>query len=352
MRGHGWVGAAIAGLFLLSFIGRGQWVRWEEGTFSVDVILEGLADASSQGDRTGSFHLVGQRIVSLAPSITETLFIMGLGDRVVGVSRFCDWPPEVAHRPQVGGLFDPNLEQILRLEPDLVVGLQGQPDTLWPIRKLGLPLVVVDHRSIDGLLESIGLLGRVCGRPSEAERLLEDIRQRLQAVSLRISGRVRPKVLVCVQRNVGTGRIENVYISGREGHLGRIVQLAGGESVVPSTWAAFPMVSAESLLRLDPDVILDLVPGFCSQRLSREQILADWQSLAGLRAVREGRVYVLDEDFVFRPSPRFILLVEKLAPLLHPEAFAQHSFSRRQQKPPDPHTKPSGNPWGQKADPF
>jgi len=321
MQGHGWLGLAIAGVFLLSFVGRGQWVRYEEA-----VLSPGNLEAEAQGEvgspSTACPSKPTGRIVSLAPSITETLFALGLGERVVGVSRFCDWPPEVRSVPQVGGLFDPNLEKILRLEPDVVIGLAGQPDTLCPMRKLGLPLVVVDHRSIEGLLESIRVLGGVCGAEAEAERLLQDIQGRLEAVGRRVSGRPRPRVLVSVQRTVGGGRIENIYIAGREGHLGRIVQWAGGDSAVPPAWAAFPTVSAESLLRLDPEVILDLVPGFCSAHIPREQILADWHSLGGLRAVREGRIYVLDEDFVFRPSPRFVLMVEKVARLLHPEAFA------------------------------
>ncbi|HPP52633.1 MAG TPA: helical backbone metal receptor [Thermoguttaceae bacterium] len=326
MQGHGWVGLAIAGVFLLSFAGRGHWVQVEDPTVADGVFYKQTAGRLwSPGAPSPSKPV--RRIVSLAPSVTETLFALGLGDRVVGVSRFCNWPTEVQSLPQVGGLFDPNLERIVRLAPDLVIGLDGQPDTLWPMRKLGLPLVVVDHRSIDGLLESIQVLGGVCGAEAEAKRLLQDIQRRLEVVARRVSGRPRPKVLVSVQRTVGAGRIENMYIAGREGHLGRIVQLAGGDNAAPAAWAAFPIVSAESLLVLDPDVILDLVPGFCSAHIPREQILADWQSLGGLRAVRQGRVYVLDEDFVFRPGPRFILLVEKLARLLHPEAFAEEAES-------------------------
>jgi iron complex transport system substrate-binding protein len=321
MQGHGWIGLAIAGIFVLSFVGRGQWLRDEEVVFSPG---DWQAERPCQlaPPSPACLSKPPGRIVSLAPSITETLFALGLGDRVVGVSRFCDWPLEVRSIPQVGGLFDPNLEKIVRLEPDVVIGLAGQPDTLWPMRKLGLPLVVVDHRSIEGLLESIRILGGVCGAEAEAERLLQDIQSRLEAVDRRVSGRARPRVLISVQRTVGTGRIENIYIAGREGHLGRIVELAGGENAAPAAWAAFPMVGAESLVRLDPEVILDLVPGFCSAQVSREQILADWQSLGGVRAVREGRVYVLDEDYVFRPSPRFVRMVEKLARLFHPEAFA------------------------------
>ncbi len=326
MQGQGWIGIAMTAVFLLSYAGRGYWSRMEQAPGATGVFSAQTTDRLSWAVGSSQSKPI-RRIVSLAPSITESLFALGLGDRVVGVSRFCDWPPEVRNRPQVGGLFDPNLERIVRLAPDLVIGLDGQPDTLWPMHKLGLPLLVVDHRSIEGLLESIRLLGAVCGASAEAERLLQDIQDRLEAVRQRVAGRPRPRVLVSVQRTVGAGRIENIYISGQEGHLGRIVQLAGGENAAPSAWAAFPIVSAESLLQLDPDVILDLVPGFCSQNLPREQILADWRSLSGLRAVREARVYLLDEDFVFRPGPRFILLVEKLAQLFHPDAFGPNRLS-------------------------
>lgn len=320
MNGHGWVGLTIVFVFLLSFAGRAYWAAPEDGSRPVQSLSAGPGVCDLRGIPGGASPI--RRIVSLAPSITETLFALGVGDRVVGVSRFCDWPTEVHTRAQIGGLFDPNLEAIVLLQPDLVVGLDGQPDTLWPMRKLGLPLVVVDHRSIEGLLDSIRVLGSVCGVSDQAESLFEDIHRRLEEVSRRVSGRPRPRVLIIVQRTVGVGRIENIYIAGQEGHLSRIVELAGGENAAPAAWAAFPIISAESLLRLDPDVILDLVPGFACQSIPREEILADWNSLSELRAVRQARVYLLDEDFVFRPGPRFILFVEKLSRLLHPEEEA------------------------------
>lgn len=359
MRRELWIGAIILAGFILSFTGRGYWLPVEEPhrlESKVSAAEEQVSAAGEQKEQTRGEEAEGPcfgerrpaprrsssprsaarpqsksicRIISLAPSITETLFTLGLGDRVVGVSRFCDWPPEVQTRPKVGGLFDPNLEAMVRLEPDLILGLAGQPDTLLPIQKLGLPLAVVDHRSIEGVLDSIRIIGQLCDVQQEAGRLLKDIQTRLAEVHRRVARLPRPRVLVVVQRSVGAGKIENIYIAGREGHLGRIVQLAGGENAAPKAWAAFPIVSVETILRLDPDVILDLVPGFCTASISRQQILADWQSIEDLRAVRQGRVYLLDEDFVFRPGPRFILLVEKLARLFHPTVFATERDSER-----------------------
>ena len=260
-----------------------------------------------------------RRIVSQAPSVTETLFALGLGDRVVGVTRYCDYPPEARGRPQTGGVHDPNFEAILALRPDLVVLAEGRSDNLQSFRKLGLPALAVEHRNVEGILESIQTIGRACGAEERAQAIVEDVRVRLDRVGQQTAGRPRPRVLLAVQRTLGTGRVEDVCIAGCDGHLGRIIELAWGQNAYGGV-AHFPVVSAEGILRMDPEVIVDLVPGLAGGGVDRKQLAADWDGLARLRAVRSGRVHVLDDDFAFKPGPRFVLLVEKLARLLHPEA--------------------------------
>lgn len=265
--------------------------------------------------------LVGQanRIVSMAPSVTETLFALGLGDRVVGVTRFCDYPPEAQSRARIGGFHDPNIEAVVALRPDLVILLEGQEDNLETCRKLNLPALVVDHKNIDGILDSIATIGRACGASGRAGEILAGIRRRLDAVAARTAGLPRPRVLFAIERTLGTGGIEDVYIAGRDGHIDRIIELAGGRNAYTDGRVRFPAVSAEGIMQMDPEVIVDLVPGLAGGGLDREQLAADWGQLDRVAAVRAGRVCVLDDDFAYKPGPRFILLVEKLARLLHPE---------------------------------
>ncbi len=259
------------------------------------------------------------RIVSMAPSITETLFALGLGDRVVGVTRFCTYPPEVSNVRKIGGFQDPNFEAIVALRPDLVVLLQGHRDDEGPFRKLGVATLGVRHTDIEGILESIDAIGRACGAEDRARAIQADIHRRLDRVAGKIAGRPRPRVLFAIQRMHGTGRIQNLCIAGRDGHIHRIVELAGGDNASQERTVRFPIVSAEGLVRMDPEVIVDMAAGLSDAKLDPQAMLADWREFPQVAAVRNGRVYLVDDDYAFVPGPRFVLLVEKLARLFHPE---------------------------------
>ena len=261
-----------------------------------------------------------ERIVSMAPSITETLFALGLGDRVVGVSRFCSYPPEAQEKPKVGGYYDPNFEAIVGLQPDLVVMLQGHEQHEPAFARLRLPTLTVHHRSIEGILESIASIGRASDAEDDARRILDDIHRRLRRIERLTAGRPRPSVMFAIDRTLDSRRIEDVYIAGRDGHIDRIVELAGGRNVYDRGGARFPLVSAEGILQLNPEVIIDLVRGMAARSFDRATLRADWNQFPRVKAVRNGRVYVIDDDYAYVPGPRFILLVEKLARLIHPEA--------------------------------
>ncbi len=284
------------------------------------VLRQRLVHEGEPRNTQGSYE--PRRIVSLAPSVTETLYALGAGDRVVGVTSFCDFPPAAKQNPRIGGFLDPNLEAIVALQPDLVVLLAGERDCAEPFRELGLEVMTVDHRSIEGIVESIRTLGQTCGAREKAEAMRADIDDRLQRVREKTAGLARPRVLLVVERTRGTGRVRDAMVAGCDRHLSRCVELAGGENVLAESRAAFPTVSAEGIINIDPDVIVELVPPGSRRGTNHEQA-ADWQHLDRVAAVRAGRVYLLDDDFAFSPGPRFVLLVEKLARLFHPEVHWQ-----------------------------
>ncbi|MHC4401956.1 MAG: ABC transporter substrate-binding protein [Planctomycetota bacterium] len=260
-----------------------------------------------------------ERIVSMAPSITETLFALGLGNRVVGVTQYCNYPPEAREKPRIGGYLNPNYEAIVALRPDLVITLVGEGSGHSAFEKLKLSTVAVNHKSVDGILESIESIGRACGAGARAASIVSDVRSRLERIERKTARRDRPRVMVAIERTLGTGRLEDVYIAGCDGHIDRIIELAGGKNAYQDGAVRFPVVSREGMLHMNPQVIVDMASGVAGETSRREAIRADWQQLSQVEAVKQGRVHLVDDDYAFVPGPRFILLVEKLARLIHPD---------------------------------
>ena len=260
-----------------------------------------------------------RRIVSMSPSTTETLFALGLGDRVVGVTRYCRYPPEARALRQVGGWLDPNFEAILAMQPDLIVTREGNPQTAATFQQLGLNTLVVHHDSLEGVLESFTSIGATCGAEAEAARLVERIETRIGEIRRRTAPLTRPRVLFVAERTLDTGEIQDVYAAGHDGFIDRLITLAGGKNVCAQTAGGFPVLSAEGILHLNPEVIVDLVPNLPEQPRDQASLLDDWEQLPEVEAVRRGRVHIVDEDYAFIPGPRFLLLAEKLARLFHPE---------------------------------
>ncbi|MCR4413648.1 MAG: helical backbone metal receptor [Thermoguttaceae bacterium] len=258
-----------------------------------------------------------RRIVSLSPSITETLFALGLGDRVVGVTRFCQYPPEAQTRTKVGGYLDPNYEAIVALEPDLVVLRGEKAEYVDGFKALGLEVLAVRHQSVDDILAAIRTIGRACGVQDRADRLAADLEERMRRLRERTAGLKRPRVLLVVERTLGT--VQGVYVAGGDGFLNATIELAGGENACPKTSVGAPVVSADGIVQMDPEVIVELTPKERLAGRSDQEVLADWRQLPDLAAVRAGRVYLVADEGILVPGPRFPRLAERLARLIHPE---------------------------------
>jgi iron complex transport system substrate-binding protein len=255
------------------------------------------------------------RIISLAPSVTEVLFALGLGERVAGVTSFCRYPPEAARLPQVGGYLDLNLEAIVALDPDLVVLIQDHDSARARLDELGVPTLQVDQADLDGILRSIGEIAARCSVPERGSELVAAIRGRLEAVERRVAGLDQPRTLAVVGREAGAGSITTVWVAGTETFYDDVIRLAGGANAVEPSPVLYPELSREGLYHVDPDVILDLLADLDERGVTAEAAAADWQQLAALRAVRSGR------ELTVVPGPRVAELVEEVAQALHPEAF-------------------------------
>jgi len=257
-----------------------------------------------------------RRIVSLAPNITEILFALGLEDKVVGVTRYCDFPPEASGGTKIGGLTDPDPEKIQSLEPDLVLAYRGNPlEIVRKLRDLRLPVFVLDEgKKIEHLPEMISRIGAVTGKGSEADALALRLRKDMAAVKNRLTpcaSRVRAFLLL-------SG--EGLWTCGSQSHLHDILNQASAVNVaagIPRPWAPF---SREGLLSEDPDVLVLLAPDRKAFEETANRLRTD-PRLRHLRAIRHNRLICLDENKASRFGPRLVDVYAELARALHPECF-------------------------------
>ena len=237
--------------------------------------------------------------------MTEVLFEAGAGPRVVGVTSYCRFPRDVLALPKVGGYLTPSFEALVALKPDLVVTLAEHADVEPKIRALGIPILRLDHRSLDAIVLSIEHVGERCGTAALARQAADALRQRL-AGTKRLATGARPRVLICF------GRAEDFrkLTAAAPGTIhDDLITQAGGVNVLTSRAVAYPTLSAEGLMRLDPDVIIE----FSSSGADAAALRRQWNSLDSVRAVRSGRVYVFTGDFLSVPGPRFVRFAETIA---------------------------------------
>ncbi len=256
-------------------------------------------------------------IISMAPNITETLFALGLGDRVAGVTRFCTWPPEAWEKPSVGGFLDPNYEMIASLRPDLVLLLPEHANVMEALRELGIPFEVVRNRTVGEILETIRTIGTICGKEIEAGALIADIGRRMESVRSQTVGGDVPKMLISVSREFDSGTIRQVYVAGPGTFYDELITCAGARNACMGTPAAYPVLSAEGLISLNPDIIIDLIPPGQAGEIDPDLARNAWEEYGYIKAVRTSDVHVIDADYAVIPGPRFILFLEDLAGIVH-----------------------------------
>ena len=259
------------------------------------------------------------RVVSLAPSVTEILFALGLGDRVVGVTRFCDYPPEAAAKPRIGGYSDPSYELILRLRPDAVFMLNLHEKQQAFLSQLGIDTMALETGSVSNIFDSVRQIAGQCGVAPRGARLVASMEDRLVKIKGLIQGRTPPRVLVSVGRSMGSNAIGEIFAAGGNTFFNEVIQIAGGRNAVNSKTVMYPRLSAEGVIAIDPEVIIDLVNNLQDKAIAPGDVIDQWRVAAPTAAVRNGRVHVLGQDYVVIPGPRVILLVEQMARLLHPD---------------------------------
>ncbi len=262
--------------------------------------------------RSVTFERAPERIVSIIPSNTEVLFALGLGDRVVAVDAFSDFPPEAAEKPRVGDYLNPDIEGMVGAEPDVVLAAASHDATVLPaLERVGVPVVAIEPESVEGVLASIDLIGRIAGVPDRAAAVSCDLATRIAAVEAAVAGAERPRVFFEIS--------SDLFTAGPGSYIDDLIVRAGGANIAADADTAWPQLSAEAVVAADPEVILLVndVPGATADAVAARPGWAD------VSAVQSGRVVVLDADPVVRPGPRLADGLEAMARAIHPDRFSE-----------------------------
>jgi len=264
--------------------------------------------------REVSINEVPQRIVSHVPPVTEILFALGLGERVVGVSDFCDYPEEAGSKPSVGNYFNPSIENIVALDPDLVL-TDGHSESIRQLDSLGITYLVIDPKDIDGIFRDIELLGKVTGVEGRAEKLINDMKEDISRVTERVKDAPRVSVFYVIDAT----DLNNPWTAGPGSFADSLITLAGGENIAAQAVGAWTQFSIEQIVSSDPEIII--LPAKHGTAFTSQELLEEHPAWREITAVKQGRIHVIDGDLVDGYGPRIVQGLEEIAKIIHPELF-------------------------------
>jgi iron complex transport system substrate-binding protein len=268
--------------------------------------------------RTVNIEQIPQRIVSLAPSNTEILFALGLGDRVVGVTEFCNYPEEAKAKAKVGGFSTVDIERVVYLEPDLILATRIHSKTVIPaLEELDLTVLALAPSSLDELMSNITLVGKVTGQDKMASKLVDDLRERIEAVANKtqdLAPNQRPRVFYLTWH-------DPLWTRGKDSSVDEIISKAGGQNIAYDL-SGDKTIDLETVLHRDPQVIIAAVNMGTGEDLPWQYVRTE-PRLKNTKALLNNRVYKIDGDLIHRPSPRLVEALEQVAQFIHPELFNQ-----------------------------
>lgn len=264
------------------------------------------------------FTSPAERIISLAPANTEIIYALGLQDRLVGVTEFCNYPPAAKDKPKVGGFSTVDIEKAVALKPDLVLAAEIHNKSVTPqLQKMGFRVVSLHPKTVQGVIQDIALTGRLCGADAAAATLTADLQKRVDAVTTITSGLAsdqRPRTLLVIWN-------DPLMVAGKSTLIDDIMRMAGGTNIA-SQINGFASMNLESIISADPQVII--VPTSMDEKGDPlwDFITTD-PRMSNTSAVKNGRVYKIEGDLIYRHSPRCITALEQTASFLHPNLFSK-----------------------------
>jgi len=263
-----------------------------------------------------------QRIVSLAPSITETIYALGAGDRIVGVTDFCDYPAEAALKPKVGGFVNTSYEAIVALRPDLVIMLDiDQEEMKRNIETLGIAVVMVKNESAAEVINSIRTIGEAIGAPKRAAEIIAGITATIKSIQKKARGARAPRALVVVTRDYDGELNSGVYVAAPNSYFGDLLTMVGAKNVYTGgvATAKYPRLQGEGFYRLKADYLIDIIPTDFLAGRPPETFKKQWAPLVARGFIDPSRIAILSDQFAVRPGPRIGETLRAIARIIYPD---------------------------------
>lgn len=255
-----------------------------------------------------------KRILSLAPAATEILFDIGLGESVIAVTKYCTWPPEAREKPSVGDMMNVNMEVVVGLMPDLVVVSNMNEHLIAQLEALGCKTISVGQDDFEEICDSMIAVGEACGVAGGAKARVGELRASVRAITATVGG-TSPSVLVVVGRDMSDSSLKNLYVAGTRSFYNDLLTEANARNALVSD-VRYARLSREGLLRLDPDIVIELVGEHGSASPEASFIQGQWRGLDDLRA-SQNDIAVVRGDFAMRAGPRYPQILEAFIDAIH-----------------------------------
>lgn len=286
-------------------------------TLMISLLLGAMSTPQTFIDDLGNKLLLTsppQRIISLAPNITEILYQLDLKDKIIAVTQYCDYPPEVKEKPTIGGYINPNLEKIIAFKPDLVIGFRGNPlSVIYKLQSLGLPIFVLDEgQTISSLLKMIDRLGKVTFKEEKANSLIKHLESVLNKTEEKLASVPhKPKVFLILHGS-------ELWTCGRESFLNDLISRAGGINIMNDIQRTWFVARQEEVIVKNPEIIVILAPDITHFNQTKQHLIS-LPHFNQINAIKFQKIFFVDEDLVSRLSPRLIEALPLLLNIFHPD---------------------------------
>lgn len=255
------------------------------------------------------------KIISFAPSITEILFSIGAGDRIIAATDFCNYPPETSTIPRIGGHLNPSWEAIFSLKPDLFIMLPSASEHIEALETRGITCLVVPDETLDDLYKSINLIGAVTGNSENASNLVDKIESSITELSSKMTDYLPKRVLFVAGRQPGT--LNSIFSVSSRTWLGALLKKLNALNIAGDVKVPYPELSMEQIISKDPEIIIESRPELADDADAIDDATEEWYDLKDITAVKKGNVFILTDSGLTIPGPRIINTIKKLASIIH-----------------------------------